>query len=243
VSALVGLDTATPSTSVGVLVPGGPEVELRDDPEPGARPRHAERLQPLLEEALAQAGLTWEDVARICVGTGPGGFTGLRLGVSTARALAQGLGLPVVGVSSLEALARGVEQVASRELGTPGDADPHGPVLAVLDARRGEVFAAGWRDGAEVVIAPAALAPAALAERVRTLPGRPLAVGDGAVAFRPDMHAAGAVVPEDASPLHRVRAEWICRLGALAGGVDPETVLPDYLRPPDATPRAGRPRP
>jgi tRNA threonylcarbamoyladenosine biosynthesis protein TsaB len=142
VSAVVGLDTATGATSVAVLVQGGREVERRDDPGPGERPRHAEVLQTLLEQALEQAGVGWDAVGRICVGTGPGGFTGLRLGIATARALAQGHDLPVVGVSSLEALARGIELVGSKELDLPGHPDMHGPVLAMIDARRGEVFAA-----------------------------------------------------------------------------------------------------
>ena len=105
----------------GARWPAGREVERRDDPPRGERPRHAETLQPLLEQALAQAEVGWEDVARICVGTGPGGFTGLRLGISTARALSQGHDLPLVGVSSLEALARGIELVSAKELDLPGD--------------------------------------------------------------------------------------------------------------------------
>src|SRR4051812_49683650 len=96
-TAIVGLDTSTRSTSVAVIGVGGGgvrEVERRDDPAPNAAPRHAEALQPLIESALERAKVTWDDVARICVGVGPGGFTGLRLGVSTARALAQGRDLP-----------------------------------------------------------------------------------------------------------------------------------------------------
>jgi tRNA threonylcarbamoyladenosine biosynthesis protein TsaB len=235
VSALVGLDTATPSTSVGVLVPGGPELELRDDPEPGARPRHAERLQPLLEEALAQAGLTWDDVARICVGTGPGGFTGLRLGVSTARALAQGRGLPLVGVSSLEALARGVEHVASGELEASDRADRDGPVLAVLDARRGEVFAAGYRRD-HCTLSPQAIDPAALAERLERGRHATLAVGDGAVRFRSELERAGVAVPADGSRAHRVSALMVCRLGRAREPADRDALLPDYRREPDAVP-------
>src|SRR5690349_17231991 len=133
---IVGIDTATTATSVAVLVPGGREVERRDDPGREERPRHAEALQPLIEQALAQAEASWEDVGRICVGTGPGGFTGLRLGISTARALAQGHDLPVVGISSLEALARGVELATPKELDLPGSPEVAGPVLAVLDARQ-----------------------------------------------------------------------------------------------------------
>ena len=140
---IVGIDTSTRATAVAVLVPGrAARSSAATIPRPSEQPRHAELLQPLLEQALAQAAVTWADVARICVGIGPGGFTGLRLGISTARALAQGHDLPVVGVSSLEALARGVELATPKELDLPGDPDVAGPVLAVIDARRGEVFAA-----------------------------------------------------------------------------------------------------
>src|SRR3954447_10053513 len=163
--AIVGIDTSTRSTSVAVLVPDGREVERRDDPAAHESPRHASVLQPLLEQALEHAQVGWDDVTRICVGTGPGGFTGLRLGVSTARALSQGRDLPVVGVSSLEALARGIELVGNKELELPGHPDLHGPVLAMIDARRGEVFAASCRHHRETM-EPVAIAPADLAERL-----------------------------------------------------------------------------
>jgi len=218
--AVLGIDTATPATSVAVLVPGEREVERRDDPAAGERPRHAETLLVLIEEALAEAEVTWDDVERICVGTGPGGFTGLRLGISTARALAQARDLPLVGVSSLEALARGAEPAG------------HGLVLAVLDARRGEVFVAGYRDGRET-LEPTAIAPAELAERS---PGPALAVGDGAVRFRTELERAGATVPADTSRAHRVSALMICRLGRAREPVDRDALLPDYRREPDAVP-------
>ena len=128
---VLGLDTATPSTVAGVLVDDA-VFEVRDDPAPGARPAHAARLLGAADEALAAAGVGWEDVERLAVGVGPGSFTGLRIGIATARALAQGRGLPVVAVSTLEALARGAD----------------GPlVLAAIDARRGEAFAAAWSAG------------------------------------------------------------------------------------------------
>jgi tRNA threonylcarbamoyladenosine biosynthesis protein TsaB len=239
VSAVVGFDTATPSTSVAVLVPGGAEVELRDDPAPGEPPRHAETLQPLLEQALEQAAVGWDDVARICVGVGPGGFTGLRLGVATARALAQGRDLALAGVSSLEALARGVEAVPSPELDAPGHPDPHGPVLAVIDARRGEVFVAAYRHH-RCTLQPTTIAPAMLAERLaaRREWGRTamLAVGDGAVRFRPELERAGVAVPADGSSAHRVSALMVCRLGRAREPADRDALLPDYRREPDATP-------
>jgi tRNA threonylcarbamoyladenosine biosynthesis protein TsaB len=217
---VLGLDTATSATVAGVLAADGTVFEVRDDPSPGARPAHAGRVLGAAEEALAAAGLGWEDVERIAVGVGPGSFTGLRIGIATARALAQARGLPLVGVSTLQALARGA-----------GDA---GTVLAVLDARRGEAFAAAWGAGA---FPPAALAPEVLAERVRAMPAAPLTVGDGAVRFRSSLEAAGAQIPPDEDGLHRLHAEQFCRLGAEGRTTDRDALLPDYLREPDAVPR------
>jgi tRNA threonylcarbamoyladenosine biosynthesis protein TsaB len=238
-TAIVGIDTATASTSVAVIVPGGREIERRDDPAAGERPRHAETLQPLIERALEAAEIGWEDVGRICVGTGPGGFTGLRLGVATARAIAQGHEIELVGVSSLEALARGVELVSAKELDLPGHPDVHGPVLALIDARRGEVFAASYRHY-RATMDPIAIAPADLAERVasRREWGRSpmLGVGDGAVRFRAELERAGVAVPSDGSRAHRVSALMICRLGRAREPVDRDALLPDYHREPDAVP-------
>jgi tRNA threonylcarbamoyladenosine biosynthesis protein TsaB len=220
---VLGLDTATSATVAGVLDASGTVFEVRDDPEPGVRPGHANRLLGAAEAALERAGLGWEEVDRIAVGVGPGSFTGLRIGIATARALAQARGLPLVGVSSLEALALGA-----------GEAAPL--VLAVLDARRGEAFAAAWRGGA-LVMPAAALSPEALVERVGTLQGAALAVGDGAVRFRGPLEAAGALVPPDEDGAHRLRAGHVCRLGAAGDPTDRDALLPDYLREPDAVPR------
>ena len=207
---ILGIDTSTPATAVAVWSPDGPAVERRDDPPPGQRPGHASRLLALVNEVVGD----WSDVERIAVGLGPGGFTGLRIGIATARALAQARDLPLVGVSSLAALAA-----------------PHeGPVVAVIDARRGEVFAAS--PGA---FEPVALAPEALAARIE--PGW-LAVGDGAVRFRMELERAGAHVPADDSPLHRVSALEVCRLGAAGEPADRDALLPDYRREPDAQPRS-----
>jgi tRNA threonylcarbamoyladenosine biosynthesis protein TsaB len=209
---ILGLDTATADTAVALWAPGGPEVERRDEPPLGARPAHALRLLPLVAEVLAAAGAGWEQIERIAVGVGPGSFTGLRLGIATARGLAQARALPVVGVSSLAALADG------------GDA-----ALAVIDARRGEVFAA-----APGVFGPAAWDPNELAARIQ--PGW-LTIGDGAVRFREPLERAGAVIPADDSPLHRVSALSVCRLGAKVEPADRDALLPDYRREPDAKPQ------
>ncbi len=238
-TAIVGIDTSTSATSVAVVVPSGREVERRDDPAAGESPRHAETLQPLLEQALEQAGIGWDEVARICVGVGPGGFTGLRIGVATARALSQSHDLPVVGVSSLEALSRGIEIVGDHELDLPGHPDLHGPVLALIDARRGEVYAAAYRHH-RCTMEPVAISPDDLATRLagRREWGRSpiLAVGDGAVRFRAELERAGVAVPVDSSPVHRVSALMVCRLGRAREPVDRDALLPDYRREPDAVP-------
>jgi len=227
---ILGIDTSTAATAAAVWAPGGPEVEARDEggwgSDSGARPQHASRLLSLVEEALGGAGAGWEAVERIAVGVGPGGFTGLRHGIATARALAQARDLPLAAVSSLEALARGAAPEAGGK-----------PVLAVIDARRGEVFAAAWRGG-ERLLGPLAIAPAELAERLAAQGhADALAAGDGAVRFREQLERAGAAVPEDRSPAHRVSALEICRLGAAGEITDRDRLVPDYRREPDAVPR------
>jgi tRNA threonylcarbamoyladenosine biosynthesis protein TsaB len=211
---ILAFDTATTATTVAVAE-GETALERRDDPPAGARPRHTSRLMPLIAELLDEAGWGWEQVDRVAVGLGPGTFTGLRVGVATARALAQARGLQLVGVPTLESLS----------LNSDGD-----DVCAVLDARRGEVFAAAWKQRRPVLPA-AAFDPALLAER---LGPEVLAIGDGAVAFRGVFERSGARIPDDGSDLHRVTAVNHCRLGLLADPSDPDAIRPDYLRLPDA---------
>jgi tRNA threonylcarbamoyl adenosine modification protein YeaZ len=136
-----------------------PPLEARDDPPPGDRPRHTTRLLPLVEELLGRAGMSFDDLDRVAVGIGPGTFTGLRIGIATARALAQARALPLVGVSTLHSLAYGAEVAL---------ADGHAieTVVPTLDARRGEVFAAAW--------------PARALERAPMLTARVQARGPGA---------------------------------------------------------------
>jgi tRNA threonylcarbamoyladenosine biosynthesis protein TsaB len=258
---VLGLDTSTRATVVGLLLDGGSLLQARDDPEGEERPGHATRLLPLADALLAEGGLVWGDVERIAVGVGPGTFTGLRIGVATARGLAQSLGVELVGVSSLRALAhaavRGVPDEAAAADGiVAGDlpsaivageergARASAGLLAAIDARRGEVFAAVYDAGTEL-IAPAPLSPACLAElreRADMLAGASTwtAVGDGAVRYRSELELAGVVVPEDDSPLHRVDARAICELGLDRDPSDGQ-VLPDYRRRPDAEIACPRP--
>jgi len=222
---LLAFDTATPATSVALMLADESVLTRRHEPAAGERPGHVSELLPLALELLAEAGISLAQLDRLAVGVGPGTFTGLRIGVATARALAQAAELPLVGVSTLRSLAAGAAALA---------ADGR-PVLAVLDARRGEAFAAAWGVGRPTpLLAPVALAPDALAAAVGELSAAPLAVGDGAVRFRHELEAAGAVVPADDSAVHRVDAAVHARLAVAMEPDAPDAVLPAYLRLPDA---------
>jgi tRNA threonylcarbamoyladenosine biosynthesis protein TsaB len=218
---ILGFDTATPATVVAVLGEAGEAVERRHEPAPGERPGHASALLPLAREALHAVGADFADVRRIGVGVGPGTFTGMRIGVATARALAQATGAQLAAVSTLHALAEAA-----------GD---ERAVLAVLDARRGEAFVAAYH-GTERLVAPAAVRPDELAALADPAHAPWLAVGDGAIRFRDRLEPA-TDVPRDPSELHRVSALAVCRLARTAPSVDRDALLPEYVRAPDAVPR------
>lgn len=225
---LVGFDTSTPATTACVITPGREPVCT---PAPGperllGRPGHSAELLPTLAGLLEHAGLRWADVQAIAVGVGPGTFTGLRIGVATARALAQGLNVPLHPVSSLEALAAGmVGAVAAGR-----------PLLPLIDAKRREVFAAVYRAGEPLahVWGPAALSAQEVLARVAKLEEAPLAAGDWALESRAYLEEAGIEVPPADSVLHAVSAMQICRLGGAVAPVAPEQVNPVYVRVPDA---------
>ncbi len=252
---VLGLDTSTRATAVGLMLVDGRVLQARDDPEGEERPGHATRLLPLAHRLLVDAGLGWPEIERIAVGVGPGTFTGLRIGVASARGLAQSLGVGLVGVSSLRALAHVAVRIGLDEHCGAAEADETGGVkeaggveetegveeaggvLAVIDARRGEVFAAAYNGDVEL-LAPQPLAPTELGElrdraEVRTGVRRWTALGDGAVRYRDELVQAGVLVPDDRSPLHRVSARAICELG-VCGDPAENQVLPDYRRRPDA---------
>jgi tRNA threonylcarbamoyladenosine biosynthesis protein TsaB len=228
---VLGFDTATPCTAVGVLLEDGRALSLREVPIEGARPAHTSRLLALAAELLEQGAVSWRQVQRVGVGVGPGTFTGLRVGVATARGLGQSLGVAVAGVSTLQALAVGAGGAGGVDPAGRGSPEVGQRVLAVIDARRGEVFAAAYEHGREV-LAPRALAPERLGELVG--PGPAVAVGGGAVRFRVNLEAAGVAVPPDASSAHGVDAAVICRLAADLQAADLASVVPDYRRRPDA---------
>ncbi|WP_424975755.1 tRNA (adenosine(37)-N6)-threonylcarbamoyltransferase complex dimerization subunit type 1 TsaB [Dinoroseobacter sp. S124A] len=178
--------------------------------EPMARGQ-AERLMPLLEEVLAETGIGWADLTALGVGIGPGNFTGIRISVAAARGLGLGLAVPVVGVSTLEALALGAE----------------GPALVSLDARRGNAYLQGFgADG--TALAPPVMAPVETAALPGTGPA-PLCLGD----LAPELatRSGGTVVP----PRHPL-PEAIARIAARRARPDLPPPAPLYLRPADAAP-------
>lgn len=228
---IVALDTATRATVAALLRSGDRplELEARDDPVPGERPRHATRVLELVADVMERGGVEWADVDAVAVGVGPGTFTGLRIGVASARALARARDIPLIGVSTLQSLACNA---------AVDGGEPTGSVLAVLDARRGEAFAAGWphglQQGPPTLLSPRACSPDALAEVVEGLAPHPLAIGEGAIEFREVLERAGALIPDDLSAIHRVSAINHCRLALSMRASSPDQVRPEYLRLPDA---------
>jgi tRNA threonylcarbamoyladenosine biosynthesis protein TsaB len=233
---VLAFDTATPRTAVAlrdidtaanVCMLGELDLAAADDPPPGGRPGHAQRLLTLIDELMKRGEADWDSIERIAVGVGPGTFTGLRIGIASAQALAAARGLPLVGVSTLRSLAL----AAHRH-------DPQLATLAVIDARRGEAFVAGWAGGEEPLAAGPAVTPRVLTpEQLSSLAGGSgptQAVGDGALKFRALLEAAGVSVPSGESPLHRVSAREHCRLGAQAQPTTDGRIEPEYLRLPDA---------
>lgn len=190
---------------------------------PDGGPRHSTALLTEVERAVVASG-GWEQVGGIAVGRGPGSFVGIRIGLATARGLAASTGLPAVGVCTLDALG----------LALAGPAGSNRERLALIDARRGEIFAALYSTDGERVWEPAVLSPPALAERLADLPAAPMAGGSGAIRFRGELASRGIEVADDADPVHRIAARHICALAEVTVDLDGEPLDPIYLRPPDA---------
>ena len=205
---LLAFDTATPLVTVALHDGEDVVCELVSE-----RPlQHGEQLAPLIDRALRETGLVREDLTAIGVGVGPGPFTGLRVGLVTARTLGYVLEVPVYGVCTLDVLA--IEAVDTGAVGNVGD----GEFVVATDARRKEVYLATYDGDGERLEGPLVAKPADVATDAPV-------VGEGAVLY-PDAfpHAAGPTAPS-AGWLARVIAEERVELQ------DPE---PLYLRRPDA---------
>jgi tRNA threonylcarbamoyladenosine biosynthesis protein TsaB len=211
---VLGIETTTQWVSVA-LVEGGQVILERAHDRPK---QSAERLLPLIAELLSEAG--WQRTSLECLGVslGPGSFTGVRVGIACAQGLSLGLGVPLVGVSSLRAMARAVP------------ASLPGVRCAVLDARRAEVFAAGYASGprAAQVLPPVALSTSSAGQTLQAQLAAPIVwVGSGLslLGVKPTFVAPGTEGPSAGA------------VGLLAEELDPaeNPAVPVYIRDAGAT--------
>lgn len=213
---ILGIDTALGACSVALL--DGESVAARAHEE--MQRGHAEALAPMVDETMRSADAAFSSLERIAVTTGPGTFTGQRVGLAFARALALALKIPVVGVTTLDAMAL---EALKRE-----SADA---AIAVCDAKRGEVYLGGRNRAGETILAPTLLATEVAVERVRGLAriGKLVLAGTGAelvgAALAGELRLLGTLTQPD--------AVYVARLGAM---LDPAAAPPQplYLRAPDA---------
>jgi tRNA threonylcarbamoyladenosine biosynthesis protein TsaB len=182
---VVGIETSTPHTSVAL----GTETEILGSVSVAGKARQ-ESVTPALQRLLAWTGLDLHQVGGIAVGIGPGLFTGLRVGVVTAKTLAQMLGVPIVGLTSLDSLA-----YAQRHT--------HKCIAAVIDARRREVFYSLYRAAPGGVVRETehvVCTPGHLTAELQVIPGEVLAVGNGAMLYRHELEELGSRI-EIGSPV------------------------------------------
>lgn len=211
---LIAIDTALENCSVGIVANGGAPLLLTETIGRG----HAERLFGMVEAAMAESRLSYADLDRIAVTVGPGSFTGLRVGIAAARGLALVVGCPVAGIGTLDVIA-----------GQARDAAGPVPVLAVLDARRDEVYAQLF-DASGKAVSPPEAGPA---ERFAALvDGSTVLTGSGAGLVAAETGAAGRIVAADPAP----DIGALVRLG-LAAPPPSGPPRPLYLRSPDAKPQ------
>jgi tRNA threonylcarbamoyladenosine biosynthesis protein TsaB len=229
---ILALETATTACSAALCAADGSVVAETVALE---GPAHTQRLLPGVHQVLQRAGARWSDVDTVAVGLGPGAFTGLRIGVATARALAQADGrVRLAGVPTPAALALA--------LARSPQASAHLPFVPLIDGKRREVFAAVFvadaAGGVLRVVEPVTVVPAReLTTWLRRL-GDVLIGGDGAVLYRDLLPATARVADEILAPTAAMVGLAVAReVPGLAVG--PDAVLPIYGRTPDAARWAG----
>jgi tRNA threonylcarbamoyladenosine biosynthesis protein TsaB len=220
---VLAIDTALAACSAAVLDTAQGTLNggiLASESLPMVR-GHAEALMPLVARVVKVSGLAFADFDRVVVTTGPGSFTGLRVGISAARGLGVATGIPVVGVSTLSAY-------SAPYLG----ADDNAPVVAAIDARHSHVYLQVFAPGGRTLVAPR-LAP--LSEAVRAASGiASCIVGSAAQAVADGVPQSTAPVIVDARDAPDIA--WIAQIGAVSPEPD-SPPRPEYLRAPDAQPQ------
>ncbi len=196
---------------------------------------HAERLLPMIDDVMTGAGLTFQQLDRIAVTIGPGGFTGLRVGVAAARAIALATGKPVVGLTSLAAMAERANLLLGKRRGNR-------PLVIAVDARRGAVYVQVFGENSGDPLTPPALLD--IAEAGGVLPAGPLVMaGSGAslllaAVARSDLARSDL---ESVLPDLQPHARQLALLASVLPPLHP--VKPLYLRPADAKPPSQPPLP
>lgn len=227
---VLALETSSLHGGVGLVDGGGLVAEYSLHIEV----TYSERLLPAIDRVLADAGRSVADVGGLAVAIGPGSFTGLRIGLSTAKGLAAAAGTPLVGVPTLRGLAWGLPFCGL-------------PICPILDARKGEVYCAifCWADGVlEQVMDDAALAPEELAARI----GEPTVfLGDGMAAYGPVLARAlgsrARFVPPGLAGTRPAAVAALGRERLLRGERDdPAALAPRYIRPSEAELKRGAAR-
>jgi tRNA threonylcarbamoyl adenosine modification protein YeaZ len=220
---LLAIDTAGPDCAVALACDDdiAPTILSRRVERMGRG--HAERLMPMVEAALAEAGRSFADLDRIAVATGPGSFTGVRVGIAAARALALSLEIPAVGVGSFAALAVAILQDNST-----------GTAVAVLDAKRGEIYAHVQDIASGAVLVEAAAMRVEDLARMLDQAALPLLLTGGAASL-----LAGALADREARIVGTLESPDIAAVALL--GLRAETASPPvplYARGADAKPQA-----
>jgi len=219
---ILALDTSTAACSAALWRDGRVVARRFEMMERG----HAEQLIPMVEAVMADAGADPLGLDLVATTIGPGAFTGLRLGLAAARALALAAGVGTLGLRTTEALAAALP-----------DCEGGAPIVAVIDSKRGDVYAEIFSATAETLAGPAAIPPAELPALLRgtgVAPGRCRLCGDAQEAVRGVLDADGWTVettdvlrPDAAQVVALAAARW-------TPGMTPPRPAPLYLRPPDA---------
>ena len=218
---VLAIDTSGPVCGVCILSDGA----VRYEAAAMNKLTHSTNLMPMVDTALAASGLALKDMDRIAVVTGPGSFTGVRIGVSTAKALAHGAGKPCVAVDALEAMAAGI-------------AGFDGVICPIQDARAGQVYGAAFSAGMppERLMGDIPLKLEEYVAAIQAFGDHFLFLGDGMPVHRAKLQAMLGDAAVFAAPQHAfLRPAAVAALGAVATEeADYYTLMPMYLRAPSA---------